>query len=209
MPNVVTGNIIQFRVWCLDSEQASVNTFNFTAGTLVGGPITVQNCVDAFNALIAPLYKPILTSVATYRGVQGRVINRLPLETEDFTIASSGAGTGSATPNPRQVAGITTWVTGFAGPGHRGRTYWPFTPADADSAPGEPSGAYKTNAGTLSLAITSFASVTSGGSSIALQHGLKVKAGPLLIPISGYTVQPKWATQQRRGSYGRANTSPI
>jgi hypothetical protein len=196
------------------SDQAAVTTHHFkvTSETALG--CTLQEAANEFDSRLAVDYKAILSDQATYRGVQAYV-NQLPLPAPAVAAFSSGIGTGGAIGNATQVCGITSWLTDFAGPGFRGRSYWPFPATSADSVNPTPNPTYLASLATLVTQMTGAITITgSAGSStmfLWLRQG-KNKAG-IVQPgqfITGNVNQPKWATQKRRGlGYGRANASPI
>jgi hypothetical protein len=210
---IVAGDLLTFRVWCTEVEQASVNTFNYLVETATGPSIDQEECAIAMDARIGPTMKIILNNNAIYNGVQCYV-KRVPLPLPQASIVNAGAGTGGANAMARQTAGITRWNTFFAGQAYRGRTYWPFPATAEDATGGIPNPGYITAIGALSNSLLTLTGITAGGGSLVvsfvLKHG-KNKAGvtPLPSPIQQYTAVAKWATQKRRGSYGKVNVSPI
>jgi hypothetical protein len=214
-PVLVTGNVLTFRVWSTCGNQAAVTTHHYILGTSSGAGVTLSNAATVFDGTVAALYKNILSAQSSYRGVQAYV-NQLPLPLPQSTVANAGVGTGGAIGNATQVTGITSWLTAIAGPGGRGRTYWPFPATAADSASPVPDAAYITAAEDLSQAMIDLVAIPgSGGGSINCTMGLKRGPNKAGVPqpfatFEQFVTQPKWATQKRRGlGYGRANVSPI
>jgi len=206
--NLGLGDLLQMRIWSVQGEQAGVNTIYYRVGTVTGTVADSDAAID-FDTTINAAYKALLSTLAVYRGIVARVI-KTPLPISVFTIANAGAGTGGTTALPRQTSGLISWKTNFAGRGFRGRTYLPFPWGTAVANQEAPTAAYVTAINTLATAINGFTTATSGGGGPAqLAQVLRVKAPASPIPINDFLESDKWATQKRRGSFGRANVSPI
>jgi hypothetical protein len=218
MRTLQLNDVVQVRLWTTATDQAAVNTFYY-AVTLVGGtPATDQDLVDTFDTTIAIGILPMLDVSSLYNGCQAKVIVSGGIEIDPIGVASttgSAAGTATGVNQSRQTAGINTWLTNKSGPANRGRTYWPFPAVTADTTDGVPTAAYLALMTTLCQSINNFDLVT--GTTTTIQQVLFRKGKPHNVPpipfsdddITGYIVRPKWATQRRRGSYGRQNVSPI
>lgn len=213
-PALLTGDVVTFRVWSVVAEQAAVNTFHYLIGAITGVGADLGDAASAFDSLIATDFKMLLQNNAQYRGVQAYV-NHLPLPLAQVSTAGAGAGTGGTVGQARQTCGISKWLTDFAGPAYRGRTYWPFPPTADDSGIGVPSAPYIVDLQTITVLMFTFFSIpgtVSGAAAcrMVLKHGIN-KSGVIPPPtlITTLSVDPVWATQKRRGSFGRANVSPI
>jgi hypothetical protein len=217
--NILAGDLVALRVFCTSQEQASVNTFHYGVTEVGSGSGTDLDMAEAFDTLIAGAYQDILCTTASYNGVQAQIILRDP--TTIFMPASVsstvGAGPGLVSGNelPRQVCGLISWKTALAGRKNRGRTYFPFPPVSFDTGLGVPSSTAQGLYGAISTLAFDFVSLPASGLhfQLSLFHR-NFPAGTPPIPstydpIVAATQVDKWATQRRRGSYGRANVSPI
>lgn len=202
------GDILQVRAWCVQGEQASVNTFHYTVGAVTSSP-DEGDMANGFDSIVEGHYKTIISNSSIYRGVQARVRNRTPLTIAQFTIDSAGAGAGGAVGMARQVCGISSWYTAYAGASYRGRTYWPFPAVSEDVDPGIPITAYVTALEDFCGDLIAFNHLTGIAGECDLTLGLRTNKIPQLYPIRSFLSHQKWATQRRRGSYGRGNSSPI
>lgn len=207
--NLAINDIVQMQYVTSDSDQASYCTVHYKV-TGVGVSIaTLQDFVTSFSTLVAPKIKPMLSNTAFFAGIMGQVISPLPLMARATTDGDSGAGTGGAIGQPRQVSGLIRFQTELAGPGFRGRNYLPFPPAAANQLYGAPTNAYIAFALVLSEALRNFITVTQGGRTATVQFGLFRRAGSIFTPIISTSAASDWATQKRRGTFGRPNLSPI
>jgi len=208
-PTLLVNNLVQIRVWSTLAEQAAVSTFHFKVGVPTG-IVDLGDAALSFDSLFNAKFKNSMSSQATYNGVQAYLLNTLPLPRPQVATGNAGPCAAGPVAQSRQTAGITTWLTAFAGPGNRGRTYWPFPPSSGDETIGEPNDAYLAVINDLCGDLQGTYLVTGAGGSAPMFHVLRVKRSPTApIAIDDFETHRKWATQKRRGSYGRSNVSPI
>jgi hypothetical protein len=213
---LVVGAQVQVRIWCADVEQASVNTLEYIVAAVSSPAATDQDVADNLSVAFNGLYKAVLSDTAFYRGVQVRIgaSPGLLFTAPVFNNSSAGPGTAGAVGLPRQTCGLVSYQTLFSGQANRGRSYIPF-PAQADDATfGVPGATYLTNLGLLAGDMGVGLSISVGARTATLVRVLihrKNKAGatPPPSPITSFSISLRWATQRRRGSFGRANASPI
>lgn len=212
MANLAVGNILKFGIWTSDVEQAAVNTVYYHVFAVGGTPATDQDAVDAFSAAMAAAMKALLANGATYDGSQLRIQNVIPFPNVVISNSGNGAGSAGAVGLPRQTAGLCSWKTAFGGPGYRGRCYIPFPSASDNQAGGSPTAGYQTRLGDLVDAITLFSSISVGGRTASVEFGVYHQRGPgspSFAEVTTAIASGKWATIKKRGSFGRANTSPF
>ena len=206
---LVVGNVVQAKVACYQLNQVAENVaaFRVVSGTGLGA--TDQQVASALDALLAPLYKAALANTATYFGVQVRIANILPRPVPAVSAAHTGVGTGGAAPLPAQDSGLIAFETAFAGPAYRGRAYIPFPPAVANDAPtNEPTAAYQVLLDSIGNALTTPFTVGIAPDQSTLRmvifHRIPNSSTDVTFPLT----RTRWATQRRRGGYGRANAIP-
>lgn len=214
---IPTGELIRVRFWVQDGDQAAVNTIYYlTTGANTGG-LTDQEACDSLQIQYNPLYVAVLNNNAEWRGVQMQIVTEPPL-IPVFNNSNPLVGTAGAIALPKQTCSLVQYQSNFAGRKYRGRIYIPF-PASADtSLDGKPSASYLTRLLDIQtqLANTSFLNDTGGTKFIAVQQVIphflrKGDPGPELPPtaVASWTISSRWATQRRRGAFGRQNISPI
>jgi hypothetical protein len=208
-------DVLQFRTWVSQAEQGAVVTFYYGILSQSGTPTTDLDCANAIDAILAPKFKSILSTDASYRGTQAVIINRPVRPAPVISNLLTGAGSAAPPDLPRQTCGLISWRTPFSGRRYRGRMYVPFPPAVDNGTDGVPIAGYITvlsNIGTALMGLTTInnAAVTgSVGVSFVLNHGKGKTPIPAVTPITSFTAQNKWATQRKRGSYGKANVPPF
>ena len=97
------------------------------------------------------------------------------------------------------------------GPRGEGRTYIPFPSQTDNTGTGVPSAGYITRCGTLANAYINTIDITGVGlGSVRLLPVLWSPGTPTITrQVVALRVAPAWATQRRRGSFGRTNRPPI
>lgn len=202
------GSVLQVRLVCQDAEQASINVLHFRATSVAGSP-TDQGAADSLDAAISALAYPLLNNHATYNGIGVRIIFPSASTPEVRSTAGAGVGTGGADALPRQSAGLVTWLSNTIRPHGQGRMYAPFPPAQKNTTNGAPSGAYLASLTTLAAYLLAPIAVGAGGDTALVRLVIWNKATSVSTFATDLRVGSGWATQRRRGSYGRSNAPPF
>ncbi len=218
---LVVGQVVKCRIWCdtvAGGGQASVNTLGYIVSAVGGSPATDTDVAATLDALIATPLKALLTSLATYKGVQAQICNpTFPYKAiyiPGVSIAGAGVGGVAGNPMPTQICGLLSFASGKAGPQNRGRMYVPFPGVADDNGGGSAIASYVTRLDALGLQVAVGLAPSAGGRTATLArvllHGTP-KEGPISPPdaVTGGSSHSSWATQRRRGAYGRQNRSPI
>lgn len=205
--SLTVGDLLKCQVWTADLEQAAVNTVYYRVLTITGTPDTDDVAVD-FNTAMKAVYPVLLSDTAGYLGVQVTDITALPLQSPS-NFSDPVVGTGGTIGAPRQSAPLLRFVTGFAGPKGRGRLYIPFMPAAGLATAGFASTAYLADMVLMMNALSGFTSFSVGGNSGTLEQVLFHRITKTGTKIITWSTTNKIATQKRRGSFGRANVSPV
>lgn len=175
---------------------------------------TEDNVLDALDALFAPLYKALIGANASYIGSSLQVVE--PVLSVLYTNGTrSGAGTAAGDLMSTQTAGLIGKKTTRGGRKYRGRAYIPF-PTEGDSALGLPTAGYLTRLNALASQIVS--TVTVGGTYtfepwlVGRDPPIPPATETILVRrarLNNQVIGAGWATQRRRGYYGRINPGII
>lgn len=202
------GDIVRCGCWSTQGDQAAVNTFHFVAVSVGALPMTDADVA----AQVSDTYSDIIdtfNTVTKYNGCEAQIIFPLPVKTSSKSTVGSGFGAGTVANLPRQTAGLTAWYTNVAGRHGRGRTYWPFPAGNWDDSGGVPTAAYVTLVDDLAFAILGITAISAGGRTGTVALVLHNRVTHTSEPITQKITRPKWATQRKRGSFGRPNASPV
>lgn len=215
--NLATNDLVSLRVWCRDEEQAAVNTLWFWALPVIG---TISDATVAafFDAMMAPLYKLLISNVASYLGVEVQLRRGSPSVPSQPALSGLFPDTGSGGANalPRQVTGLLSFRTATAGPAFRGRIFLPFPSTAGSTTQGEPTAPYISAIEDLRDALIPFMgdgdTIVGGSGSanlilIVRHRGLAYPADRTIVE-SG-VARTAFGTQRRRGTLGEANKAPF
>ncbi len=218
---LAVGQVVKCRIWCdtaVGGGQASVNTLGYIVSAIGGSPATDTDVAATLDALIATPYRALLSASANYKGVQAQICQPTFPYTAIFiagqSIAGAGVGGVAGNPMPAQVCGLLSFATGKAGVRNRGRFYVAFPGVADDSGGGTVSAGYTTRLQALGAQVSVGLAPSAGGRTATLVRVIlhsTPKTGPIAPPdavVSG-SDHAAWATQRRRGSFGRQNRSPI
>lgn len=222
MPNVIAVNqVIQIRIWTSTPDafnQAAVNTIYYQALSVGASGATDQDIVTQIDSEIATQYKAMMTGAGVYHGVQGQLLGLVSPYSALFGMVFSNVNTGPGTVAgailPTQVSGLISMGTPLAGRRHRGRIYIPFPGQADDSGQSTPTSGYVTKLNALRNLLFANQNISQGGRTAALlpviMHSKRedgTKEAPTII--TSHTSSSLWATQRKRGDFGRPNKSPI
>jgi len=215
---LLNGDIFVARVYCTSGDQVSINSFYYKFIASAGIQPTDQDVATNLDTVFAPLYKLVLADTDTYNGTQVQIVDPFtpgPTPAAVFDNTNGGLGSIAAAVLPRQTCGISTWQTNFAGRKFRGRTYWPFPTLSFDVGEGVPTNAAVVAYQNIAVGALGFTFIAgfAGTFEQVLFHRNFPHAVPPILPtadvITNVLTHKKWATQRRRGSYGRPNVAPF
>jgi hypothetical protein len=120
-------------------------------------------------------------------------------------------GTGGSTALPKQTAGLITLRSSVVGKKNRGRQYVPFPATASDQGAGVPTLLYLADLIPLGAALRNVTVVGDAGPANTADFSPIIwkKGSPTHAFITSMVVRRAWATQRKRGDYGRLNASPI
>jgi hypothetical protein len=206
------SDIYEIKFYCLQSispQQLGLNVLHYKVLASLGTSPPEQDIADAFAGSSAAVYKALLSQDAEFYGVGIQKIFPLPKPVATFSANGRGAGTDAFSLMPTQVTGLLTWRTEFAGRAFRGRSYLPFPAKDASSGDEIPGAAYLANLFSWATAISAPLTVGGGGNTRRFELGIWQRHSSAWVAVHDFLVRRKWATQRRRGDYGRINTVPF
>lgn len=223
---LVQGNIIQSRTWVTSGDQAAVNVRHWVVETHTGNGAELVDFAAALNTALSTPYKAAIATVAVYRGVQTSRIWPLPPTVAENAVTGAGPGVNAGEVLPKQCSGLVGLTTDLAGRKFRGRVFIPFPHEGNNSATAVPDALYLGFLDSIGNAYSSNYTPGVGPDTSFVKpclptRVLRAGTGPGTpnpprydltggrTLITGYIVRPFWATQRRRGSYGRKNVAPI
>jgi len=203
------NDILQLRIWSVLGPQAAVNTLYYSVLSVGTPAATVADFLTNWNTTCVADYLALISNDATFKGEQARQVNRVPLFVMEELVTSAGPGTDASAAMGTQLCGLISYRSANAGPKFRGRLYLPFPAIDANTVDGVPTTTYRNNVAAFTTAAVGVTNISAGGRTATLQQGIYHRSSRTITPIVSAAIVPKWATQKRRGAFGRPNVSPI
>lgn len=214
MSNIIdAGDMLVVETVCTVPGQVSINRLHWkvlaTSGT-VG--VKFIDVASWWNGLVANTYKSLMFNGAQYYGVRCRRVFPANTDRWQFVNASAGPGLAGAIGLPTQTCGLISLTGSVLGRKGAGRQYLPFPAADDNDGAGVPLGGYITKAAALAIQLVTQQTVPSnpaGGEAIIRCNVAPEVGIPEGNAVTEAIPRTAWATQRRRGSFGRLNNLPF
>jgi hypothetical protein len=204
-PNLSSGNIFSVKPSCWTLSQIGINVLHYRVVSHTGVGVTELEAATFFDGLLSPLLANLLYNGATYLGTGVRNLSSIPPSAGAVSTVGTTIGSRGPNPLPLQTSGLIKLITGFSGRSKRGRIYVPF-PSNSDNTVNDtPTLAYVTNLAFYGSALTSAGAIGGTGGTIVCQMVIKPRVGFAVTDVIGGISREGWATQRRRGFFGRPN----
>jgi hypothetical protein len=199
------GDIVETVAICRFGDQVGLNVRHWATVTKTGTGGTLLQVADTLYGILATIYAGSISNQATFIGFTAQKIWPLP---KSIAMGSSGAalpGGLSGDPLPTQIAGLVSFRTAIAGRKERGRIYIPFAAESQNTVDKEPSLGYQTNLGGIGNFYSAALPIGDVSNGNGLAGVIWHRTSHTYSFITAYRVRPMWATQRRRGAFGRPN----
>lgn len=204
---IVKGTHVRCSYYLFDGvNQLGINNFDFfITNTTDIFAVTYGDFASAFYNAIVGTYQVQTCALTRHLGMKcsALTIHPLPLPGIVSDDASVGAAAGKSMPG--QVTGITTFVGLLAGKGMRGRKYWAFPPEAHQDTNLTPDSTLVGDFDSLASGYVGFSSFDVGFESITVSPVIFHRKDGTGSNIVSHTTRKRWATQMRRGNYGKTN----
>jgi hypothetical protein len=216
---IVAGDYVKVITCCHSTANTQISLNNFFMQALtVSGAWTEQDTASTLETAIAPFYKALMPSTVFWRGLSVQKVQIAPLGVPFPSVASAGAGTyASLVALPNQVSAIISLRTALAGRHYRGRIYPGLVPDGASNQDGQMTAAYQVVLQQLAAYLQ--AVIGLNAHTVNTTWRVQVRSFfPPVPPLPGNTVfnpvisctgRTAFATQRRRGQFGRINVLPF
>jgi len=205
------GGIVKHISYCTIPGQASTNSrkwqlFNLSTGT----SFPSSDTLDALDMGMAVPLVALLSQDALFYGSQMYLMNPIGAPPRPVTTTShQSAGSAGLGLLPGQTSGLISLKSSTLGKIGQGRTYVPFPSPLDNAADGTPTAGYVTRLADLGVFLSHDLTVVAGGQTATFKPCLYRGGTDTPRFIDEAINQDAWATQRRRGSYGRLNKAPF
>jgi hypothetical protein len=207
---MVLADKIEVVLWSQFTDQAGLNVLHYNVIGLAGSGADVEDVPGAMFSHFSVHYAGLMSNQAKFLGVIARRLNVLTAVGPFFSNNPAADGSYAGDALPRQTCGLITKRTSQPGPRNRGRVYVPFPAEGANAIGAQPDAAYLVVLGGLANAVKTQVLVGGAGNTATLYPViLRRPFTGAYIDIVNAQARTRWATQRRRGSYGRPNIPPF
>jgi len=200
MFNVLLDDIIEMKLWYTANNDRALNVrhYQVTNVSAGAGVLTSQSLADQLFTNFSIALQNAMSIDATFDAVSVQRLTPLPKTVATFSAAAAAPGAELTPVLPRQVAGLISLYTAFAGPANRGRFYMPYPAESANDIGGVPNAAYLLLlAGVRDEVVQTQIVNNAVGNSTLTPCIVHRAGGPVTFITSGVT-RNAWATQRRR-----------
>lgn len=202
------GDVVEVKFFCQCRDQIGINVRHFEVYSISTPSLSEEKAAHMMSLDVSSQYASILGADASYRGLQLRKLK--PTLGATFTATDGGGQSGSGGEVlPRQTCGIITLRTAEPGRAGRGRVYFPFPGESHTTIDGRPNPAYLADLNDLGDRFVNTWMLSEEELVINFKGVLYHRSAGTTTNLTGYQTRQKWATQRRRGDYGRPNALPF
>jgi len=209
--DIISGDVVRAVSYCTAGGQVSTNSRDWQLVQVTGGTvISSSDFLTTYDNLTAVDFKSALSSDADYYGAQ--LYKRTPVgpaPRPDHINVSGGPGTYAAGLLPTQTCGLISLYTALLGRSGQGRMYVPFPSSTAVTATGGVAAGYLTVLNTMAGFYMNNLTILSAGATGLFRPCLYTPGGPAPRFIYSAIERTGWATQRKRGAYGKLNNLPF
>jgi len=208
---LAVNDVLEIRLVSSVQSQVAINILHARVTGITAGSASEMEAAQRADVLIAPAMKGVMSSTATWRGIGLKKIRPLPVGNEATNVGLTGAGTNIGDMLPKQTSGLISLYSTQTGRNGRGRVYIPFPAEGSNEANSTPAAAYNVSLETICTLLLAGFTVTGlmPGGTATVQFGVFSKALNAFAALTAAICKDAWATQRRRGDFGRPNALPF
>lgn len=203
-------DIVRLTNFAYRNGQMAMPSFALALSFQAGTPTTYGEIAQYYQAALETNCAAVLHTGVHMTGSKCSCLNRVPRPQAGIA-TSTQHGTDASLTVPTQVTGLCHLATVFAGPAGRGRYYIPFPGEDAVDTDDTPTAAWVAvwQAYFDANSITNVIHNTAGTGEIRADMVLYHRATGTSTYLNSVYVKKMFATQKRRGDYGKLNADAI
>jgi hypothetical protein len=200
----------ELKTYCVSGDQVAINVRNWRIIREDTGGALPQEIIDTYSLNVSILHKNWMPAAARFIGCSLTLANVIPPTVPPYT-SHLGVGDGNRSGDllPKQVAGLIHLHGTLAGRHGRGRMYIGFGTEVWNGPGGTVIGAALTVLDALRLFYAQAHDFVGATGTTRLEPCLRDRATNAYTLILDSIVDDRWATQKRRGDFGRTNPIPL
>jgi hypothetical protein len=202
------GDVIEVKQACFFANQLALNVLHYVVTAVAGTGATETDIATDGVGWGSAAYPNLIGDNAVYFGAHAQAINPAGSVGVGIAVVPPIAGVGGANILPSQVCGLVSEKTDFRGRAFRGRLYIPFPGINTEDVTEHPTAAYLLALGGFATALLAGRLVGGGPNTATLSLAIWHRAARSTTLVTSTAVRQGWATQRRRGDFGRLNVAP-
>jgi hypothetical protein len=212
----IVGDVLEIRTLCFSIDQISVNVMHWRVGNVSGAGVSLQDIAAQFDTDVNGAYKNWMPANCNYRGIG--ITNLTGERTVEYHATGfTGPGTQTAKMLPTQTTGLISFKTALAGRHMRGRIFpgLPWTDWMLATSQMTAAGLIALNTIRSAIGLAKVASIGANSTTVVLtvMHrptlARPIPPNSLTTDVTSAVASGLWATQRRRGEFGRTNQVPF
>jgi len=200
-------DFIECKFYCSKGQQLGINVVHYRVNASTGSGCTDQEVATAFDVSFANPYATCISADSFYEGTAVKKISGAPF-VPVYAHSNVTAGLLASAVLPTQVSGIVTKLSAFAGRANRGRFYVPFPATQELDTDETPKAAYVTLIQALADTVITDHTIIGAGGTCQLSPQIVNRGLTHNVKVVANLARKRWATQRRRGDFGRPNVLP-
>jgi len=197
----------KFAMYSTDLTQVALNIRHYRITGLTGN-VSDTDMAQIMDSNFSPIYGAVIPAAASWYGVQVQIITTLPARLPVVEAGNQITGTFGGDLSPAQVSSLISLRTIITGRAGRGRVYVGFVPTTAIASNTNPTNTYLAALGGVANALMATINVVGALGNCAAVPVLFHRATRTSLDLDSYIIRNRFATQRRRGRFGRINPFP-
>jgi len=207
----VSGDVVRSVFVVTYGGQTATMSRDWQLSSVVGAPTIKSTAIlEALVTDIPEVMKLMMCNDAHYYGTM--LYKRTPVgpaPRPDHTTIGSGPGTAGINALPTQACGLISLYTATLGKTGQGRIYLPFPSTASSDVTGTPTGTYINNLVLMGDSLIRQYTAVDGVTTTTFRGCLYIPGGTPPRYFNAYTIHDAWATQRKRGAFGKVNKPPF
>lgn len=205
MASFSVNDTVRVVVYASAGDQLGENVYFYQIVAVSGDGPTVGKFGLDYSTRVQAAYKNLMSESATFNGVTVQNLSAAPRLAPVGVTADAGPGLADPGLAARQTCGLIRKRSPLGSAHARGRAYIPFPSSVESDTDGTPIGDYVDRLDALATLLVANATLGAGGNTCVIAPVLVDRPIILVTAITVMYGVKKWATQVRRGSFGRPN----
>lgn len=209
MAVLALNDILQVTHYAVQLNQTAYNVLHYQVVATLGASIDEAALPALAKAGVQTGYSLIMNDNASFYGTSSQRLSPLPKGAVFYSGTTLIPGVAGSNTLPKQSCGLISKKTSLAGREYRGRFYAPFPAEEDNDANGFPSPGYQGLLTGLGNYLFQDIPFVVGANGVTLRPVVWSRKLGIATRIVANSIKIGWATQRKRGTFGKPNPPPF